>query len=304
MSLAYGTPPHIQDAQYDVPPPNIENFRHTCQTQVELDAASVFIALSGLTDVLSHFLTHLYHLKRDPNTRISSLELKLNQWVESLPATLRRIITRGTHLHLPGAANLRLVYLWTQLLQRRLELDEDREKAAVNGSSDMLANRYMQVRRTAEDIILLVQELQPNSLADFWLPVCAFVFPSTTTFLLRCALEPPPGNSSQTSQGSRQAEMENNNKDAQHTSLSLAWDLILALRSHKEKTGWDLGDICLSQHAEVVERLMFPSSTGTATQDGEASRHDMPLFDLQGVEMGDAAFIEELFPNLWNGVRY
>jgi hypothetical protein len=275
-SLAHGTPSHIQRNQYDVPQPNEAYFCNQTQVHTVPPAVSVFVALSGLTEVLDHYLQHLYRVDRDQSSYITNLEFKLNRWVESLGTDVRRIITRGTHLDLPGAANLRLAYLSTQLLLRRLELEDDRDRGVMD--ADMLANRYMKVRRTAEEIVLLVQELQEDHLGDFWLAVSAFVFPSTATFLLRCALETEDS----------QAGL------AQSSSLRLAWDLIVALRSHRDKTGWDLGDICLAQHAEVVERLMVPPEDGEATA-------SLPA--LQEINMQDASFIDELFPSLWETFR-
>lgn len=272
-SLAHGTPPHIQRGQHDVPSPEIGYF---CKTPPASEAASVFVALSGLTEVLDHYLQHLYCVSRNQNNQVTNLEFRLNQWVERLGTDVRRIITRGTHLELPGAANLRLAYLSTQLLLRRIELENDRDNGTMD--AEMLANRYLQVGRTAEEIVLLVQELREEHLRDFWLPVTAFVFPSTTTFLLRCALE---------TEDSQLGV-------AQSSSLRLAWDLITALRGHRDKMGWDLGDICLAQYEEIVQRLMVPPEPGES---------HLSLPELQEMAMQDASFIHDLFPSLWDTFR-
>lgn len=104
---------------------------------------------------------------------------------------------------------------------------------------DGLASRYIQIRRTAEEIVVLVKELEEEQLEDFWLPVNAFAFPSTVTFLLRCTLETEKSPSA----------------IAKSNFFKLAQDLIMALRRHRESSGWDLGDICLAQQAEIVEKL-------------------------------------------------
>jgi hypothetical protein len=272
-SLAHGTPPHIQRSQHDVPSPEISYF---CKTLPAPAAASVFVALSGLTEVLDYYLQHLYCVSRNYSNQVTNLEFRLNQWVERLGIDVRRIITRGTHLELPGAANLRLAYLSTQLLLRRIELENDRDNGTMN--AEMLANRYLQVGRTAEEIVLLVQELQEEHLRDFWLPVTAFVFPSTTTFLLRCALE---------TEDSQLGV-------AQSNSLRLAWDLITALRGHRDKMGWDLGDICLAQYEEIVSRLIVPPEPGEP---------HLSLPELQEMTSQDTSFIDDLFPNLWDTFR-
>ncbi|KAK6201959.1 hypothetical protein LQW54_009172 [Pestalotiopsis sp. IQ-011] len=276
-SFAHGTPSHIQDGQYDVPSPDKAYFDQQWAEPCIRQAEDVFIALYGLTEVLSCCLQHLYCVRRAGSNQISNLEFKLNQWVEKLETNVRRIITRGSFLEFPGAANLRLSYISVQLLLRRLELENDRE--TYGPDSDMLANRYMQVRRTAEEIVLFVQELGDEQLSDFWLPMSAFMFSSTTTFLLRCALE------TETSQ----AEL------ATSTSLRLAWDLVMALRSHRDRCGWDLGDICLNQHAEIIEKLIAPPSA--------QATDDVPIATLSEMSLPDIPFMDQLFPNLWDTLQ-
>lgn len=260
-----------------MPSPEIGHFyRPNNGQEGSKTAASVFIALSGLTEVLDHYLQHLYCLDRHESVQIAHLEFILNQWIDKLDAEVRRIVTRGTHLNLPGGANLRLAYLSTQLLLRRIELENYTAKGEID--SQILANRYMQVRRTAEEIVMLVQELQEEQLWDFWLPMSAFVFPSTTTFLLRCALET----------GNSQADV------AQSSSLKLAWDLLKALRDHQEQMGWDIGDICLTQYEGIVQRFMAPPNPGEP---------QLSLPGLQEMALQDCEFIGELFPNLWDTFR-
>ncbi|KAH9907077.1 fungal-specific transcription factor domain-containing protein [Xylariomycetidae sp. FL2044] len=271
-SLAYGTPPHLQTAFYDVPQPKKEYFSRDSECQRDLSAISVFVALSELTNVLDQYLQYLYQIDRRAANSTRNLELSLNRWVEGLEGDVRWVITRGTRLDLPGAANLRLAYLSVQLLTHRLQLEEDRTRGNID--EDVLANRYIHVRRTAEDIVVLVLELGEQQLGDFWLPMSAFIFPSTVTFLLRCALETEKSPSGL----------------AQSTSLKLAWDLITGLRRHRESSSWDLGDICLAQHAELVEKLMSPARDGL----------DRPMVpDHQDIMIPDASFIDELFPSLW-----
>ncbi|KAI0596368.1 fungal-specific transcription factor domain-containing protein [Biscogniauxia sp. FL1348] len=281
-SLAYGTPPHIQRGFYDVPLPRIENFSNHPILPAELEAIPIFIALSGLTDVLDHYLQYLYRLNRDANSSVRNLEFRLNQWVESLEDGVRWVITRGTQLNLPGAANLRLAYLLLQLLTHRIQLEDDRSKGDVH--ADGLATRYIHVRRTAEDIVLLVKELQEQQLGDFWLPTSAFTFPLTVTFLLRCALE------TENSPAGLAGSM----------SLRLASELISALRQHRESSSWDLGDICLAQHAEVVEKLMTSSYSSASSH----AEENTSLGPQDAITQDASSFIDELFPSLWDTFRY
>ncbi|KAI8311487.1 putative transcriptional regulatory protein [Colletotrichum sp. SAR11_240] len=275
LSLAYGTPPQIKRFQYDVPDPTLEFLTSKDASDAQNGAASVFIALVTLTGVLDKYLEFVYDLNQDSdqdNGQTSlGLELSLGQWEDSLSDDVRRIITRGNNLHIPGAANLRLAYLSTKLLRRRIELDIEKQEDAALG--DALTNRYIQVRRAAEEIVLLVQELEEIHLSDFWLPVSAFAFTSAITFLLRCALE-----TENTAAGL-----------AQSASLRLANNLIDSLQSHQQKSGWDLGDLCLAQYAEVVEKLMTADSPSAT----------VPEFQ-QLMMSSEVPIIDELFPNLWD----
>lgn len=267
-SLTYGTPPHIQRSFYDVPPLQVASQSNQGGSEQDLGAFSVFVALSGLTDVLDYYLQYLYQVKKDASITVGSLKLRLNRWVDSLVGDVRRVITRGSSLQIPGAANIRLAYLSIQLLTHRVEMEDTRSKDGTNDES--LANQYINIRRTAEDIVLFVQELQEEQLGDFWLPVSAFAFPSTVSFLLRCALETE----------SSPRELANNSY------VGLARDLLAALRRHKEDSNWDLSDICLAQHGEVVEKLMTT---------GETDEYDTTILSYEDILLPDSLFINDIF---------
>ncbi|KAI1653857.1 fungal-specific transcription factor domain-containing protein [Daldinia decipiens] len=216
LSLACGTPPHIQRSFYDVPQPKVEYQLNRADLQRQHDAMSVFVALSELTDVLDYYLQYLYQVRKEANTPIDSLELRLNRWVESLGDDVRQAITRGVLLNVPGEPNLRLAYLSVKLLTHRIRMENAGSKNEIN--SDDLANQYINIRSTAEHIVFLVQELQEEQLRDFWLPMSAFAFSSTVSILLRCALETE----------------KSPNKLSQSSSIRLAWDLITALRRQRQ----------------------------------------------------------------------
>lgn len=280
-SLAHGTPPHIQRSQHDVPPPEPHHF--SFETEERSDAIAVFIALYGLTEVLGECLHSLYDLSQKEQVTDSNLEFRLNSWVESLAGPVRGVILRGHNLSLPGAANLRLAYFATLLLLRRMELEASREKAQdsteVMNTGD-LANKYLRAQQTAEEIVMLVSELGQDQLGDFWLPGAAFVFSSTETFLLRCAVEC--------------------DTDVKRSSLlRIAWDLIVALRRHREEAGWDLGDICLAQYEDVVRRLVTPSDCRGEGVNGEVLTDPVSL-PVPELQLQDLDLMAQLFPDGWN----
>lgn len=272
FSLAYGTPPHIQGKFHDVPKPRADGGGNT-----------VFLALVSLSEVLDAFLVHIYTLKpdRQPTSHFDP-GAALSRWEESLIGDIRRLIRNGRDLSAPGASNLRLSYLFVRLLQRRMELDSTTDKGQ-NADTDSLSGRYAHLRQAAEDIVRLVQAIRTPQLNDFWLPTAAFIFTSTIAFLLRVALE-----TEKTANGLGES-----------VSLSLANDLLVALKGHQQNFGWDLGDACIAQYAEVVEELRkaTPIANNTGKDDQETA---VPLIDWQDFDISGLPDVEELFPNLWD----
>ncbi|USP74948.1 hypothetical protein yc1106_02222 [Curvularia clavata] len=229
-SLTHGTPPHICHTHYDVPLPK--------RTSPD-EQGRIFEVLASLSTVLGTYLEQLYTISEGANIAAlaRNLLLDLNTWTDMLPGDIRRILVRGSDLNVPGTANLRLCYLALKFFNLRLDLSVEEADIPLGQVS---SERLLEARRSAEDIVFFVNELSTKQLWDFWLPTAAFVLSSTTTFLLRLAV---------------QTEFPVLESPTQSLSLSLARDLINSLRSHKELYGWELGDICLTQHADVVDRL-------------------------------------------------
>ncbi|KAH8757196.1 fungal-specific transcription factor domain-containing protein [Diaporthe sp. PMI_573] len=272
FSLAYGTPPHIQGKFHDAPRPRADGSVNT-----------VFLALVSLSEVLDAFLVHIYALKLDRQaTSEFDPGTALRRWEESLIGDIRRLIIYGKDLSAPGASNLRLSYLFVRLLQRRMELDSTADKSK-HADIDDLSGRYVHLREAAEDIVRLVQALRAPQLNDFWLPTAAFIFTSTIAFLLRVALE-----TEKTANGLGES-----------VSLSLAKDLLAALTGHQQNFGWDLGDACIAQYADVVEELRKATPVANNTGQGDQETA-VPLIDWQDFDVSGFPDVEELFPNLWD----
>ncbi|KAJ5836376.1 hypothetical protein N7447_002402 [Penicillium robsamsonii] len=269
-SLAYGTPPHIRRSQYDVPLPLPE---YLSDWERDHEANAVFIELMNLTDVLDHCLEQVYSIRIETQGPSRNLELELNKWVDSLTGDIRKIIIRGSNLNVPGACNLRLAYLATRLLLRRIDLDRERQEP--NSNAEHMANRVMEARRTAEDIVVLVQELGEVQLGDYWLPTVAFTFSATVTFLIRCALE--------TEQAAGLA---------QSGSLRMASDLLASLRLHRKNFGWDLGDICLAQHSDVIDKLLKSEPPVENSKETNV--------ELRQPFVPDMSFLDDMFPSTWD----
>ena len=229
-SLTHGTPPHIRQTHHDVPLPK--------RTSPD-EPGRIFEVLASLSTVLGTYLEGLYAISEGANIAALARNLlfDLNTWTDMLPGDIRRILVRGSDLNTPGTANLRLCYLALKFFNLRLDLSVEEADIPLGQAS---GERMVEARRSAEDIVLFVQELSMKQLGDFWLPTAAFVLSSTTTFFLRLAV---------------QVDFPVFESPTQSLSLSLARELINSLRSHKELHGWELGDICLTQYADVVDRL-------------------------------------------------
>lgn len=223
-------------------------------------------------------MQYIYNVEKEKTGDTTHLELALNTWVESLTGVVRFIIIRGTHLDVPGASNLRLSYLTTRLLLQRIELESDKQLYDTN--DQRLSNRYIQARRTAEEILMMTQDFKPEHLGDFWLSTHAFSYPSTVNFLLRCGLETE----------NSPAEL------VQSPSFRIAHEMINTLRMLQEKYSWDLADICLAQHAEIIDKILASVSSHDSQGTGG-------VFDSHEFIMPDASMIDQLFPSLWDPLQ-
>ena len=243
----------------------------------QMRIASVFIALFSLTGVLALHLQHIYHVGCGSPFNTINLELALNAWVDSLTGATRLIVLRGIHLETPGAANLRLAFLTTRLLLQRIQLEDNREQH--DGLDERVVNRYADARRTSEDIVILTQELQLEQLGDFWMSISAFAFSSTANFLLRCALETNRSPEAVVCSGS----------------FEIANELITTLKTHRDAYGWELGDVCLAQHTEMIDKISTAVATDHHPRSGTA--------DVQQFVLPDASIIDQLFPSLWDPLQ-
>ncbi|KAJ5613240.1 hypothetical protein N7510_006434 [Penicillium lagena] len=268
-SLAYGTPLQIHRAQYDVPFPTIGDLSSSDASTSQIAAASIFVALTSLTEVLSCYLEHVYSVSKDFTLEKSAAELEqhFSEWRESLSDDIRLLLLRGAHLHAPGAANFRLAYLSVELLLRRIQLDLD--KSSSQSDEETVSPFYMQARRAAEDIVLFMQELDESLLNGFWIPVNAFSLTSSTTFLLRSALRMKTSNS-------------------RNGPLRMAKDMVDALHTYQQDFSWDLADHCLANCGDLVEKISSVEASG-----GDAWSPGFPVFS-EYLDL-DASVLDELF---------
>lgn len=268
-NLAYGTPLQVHRAQYDVPYPTVDDLCSAGASSHHKSAASIFVALTTLTDVLARYLEHVYCVSRSsPSTlEMTTIDLEriLSEWEGSLGDDIRRLALRGTRLDVPGAANFRLAYLAVKLLLRRIQLDLCKSSAQVEDDTTELY--HMNAERAAEEIAHLVQELDETQLRGFWIPVHAFSITSAAMFLLRNGLR---------------ARRQDNN-----TSLKIAKDMINTLQSHRRNFDWDLADNCLVHCGELVEKI------GVSQVDSDSALPEIP--DCSDSWDIDPSILDELF---------
>lgn len=261
--LAYGTPPHIKKRQHDVPLPSLELQAPTASENNVV--FSIYCALVSLTELLGVYLDQVYDVQAHKSYAEDGLAQcygSLQTWKLTLSDEVRAIALEGFNLQQPGAANLRLSYLAVMLLHHRTGLN----------ISNTTAAKFSAVYNTAEIIVNLIQELTMDQLHDFWLPTSAFAITSAATSILRCALDSSVPSTAVTD----------------NPPASLANQLITTLRHHREKSGWDVADICVAQYGDLVKTL--------------SSTNRVPLFmgELNDFSIHEVPAVDELFPDLWD----
>ncbi|CAH0046891.1 unnamed protein product [Clonostachys solani] len=236
-SLAYGIPPRILNSQTDMPLPSIMILDAPPKPALEERVVAVFCALATLTEVLNDYLQtlHKYRQLGHSPTQLPVLS-SLQDWKDSTSGDVRRIVFRGADLKTPGAANLRLLFLSVQFLQHRVCLENQRG-SIESTETQALWQSYVTTREAAEEVVLFIQEIGSDQRKDFWLPHTAFLLSYTMSFLLRSALE---------------QEYEVTGPTGRNGALTLATDLMVALRAHADPGGWDLGEVCIAQYSDIL----------------------------------------------------
>jgi hypothetical protein len=158
-----------------------------------------------------------------------------------------------------------------------MQLEADKRLDGPDG--ERIMNRYIQARHTAEEILLLLQDLQAEHFDGFWLPATAFALSATVSFLLRCALE---------TENSLQGL-------AQSSPFRIAREIMDTLLRYQKQYQWDLADICLAQHTEMVDRIL----AGTATNEDQSGNS----MSVQEFVMPDASILDQYFPSLWDPLQ-
>lgn len=254
------------------------NFSQEWHSSVPDGTVAIFCALSDLTSLLHKVLTFVYDVHRERVSSDLDTEETLSEWIHSLDENLREIVLHGLSLHVPGAGNLRLSYLFIQLVLRRIALEAERHTPEPRDA--LLRSLQSQCHSTSENILQFTRLLQHQQLTGFWLSASTFIYPTAMSFLLRCALD--------TNGVASQAMRERSRVNAK--------DLLDVLECHKNTSSWDVGDLCLVQYKEIVESI---SSSGVPSeqQSNDVIDSDMLMMDFLTV---DTAYLDQFFPGLWD----
>ncbi|KAL5338760.1 hypothetical protein BJX70DRAFT_408543 [Aspergillus crustosus] len=244
-SFAHGTPPMIRKNQHDVPIPTVWEL--------------VVDPRHGERSGLASLLPLAYNLVIDQEDiwrQIRRLELDLDEWNDCLPDEVRP--QNGDERQIPGCSSLRLGYLSIRLLMKRIAL----HVATLSSDADRKDNieYYLgQLRRSAQDIVAYICNLTKAQLREFWIPYTAHHLILTVIILLRRSVE---------SHEAIVADRCRSDLDRLWTKLQMA-----------AKDGWDLANICITQCAESVSKILAMSASSTT-----------PAVDA--IEVGPTALLE------------
>ncbi|EJT72922.1 hypothetical protein GGTG_09773 [Gaeumannomyces tritici R3-111a-1] len=279
-SFAYGVPPCIGQSQYDVPLPTRATLATPeLESTLERDqAAHCFIALCKLTEILGDMLPLLHDLRRSPASNTSrkrrDLESDLEEWESNLPDYLREHgRNRGSKAPVSGSSSLRLGFLAMKMLLCRINL---REVSRSNNppDSEERSHHLSKLRKTAESVVDFICSLTEQNLAEWWSSYTAYHLSSVTFLLLRCAIESTDAGVS----------------DSCRSSLER---LRVRLLEARDKSGWELGDICLAQTEESVTKVIDAchnhnnsNNSQAGTQPYSPSSPAAPSVNCGGVGVG------------------
>ncbi|KLU83747.1 hypothetical protein MAPG_02798 [Magnaporthiopsis poae ATCC 64411] len=183
----------------------------------------------------------LHDLRRAPANNTSrkrrDLESDLEEWESNLPDYLReRGRNNGGRSPVSGSSSLWLGFLAMKMLLCRINLREV-SRASNPPDSEERGHHLSKLRKAAESVVDFICSLSEQNLAEWWSPYTAYHLSSVTFLLLRCAIETTDPAIS----------------DSCRSSLER---LRVRLLEARDKSGWELGDVCLAQTEESATKVI------------------------------------------------
>ncbi|RMY85626.1 hypothetical protein D0864_07262 [Hortaea werneckii] len=258
-SLAHGIPSNICPSNSDVPLPSVASIAGQSATEGMKRAASSFVHLCSLTQILADLLPLVYSLKetqKDIGKKTRRLECDLDSWEDSLPDFLRMDSGPCTE-HVNGSSNLWFCFLSLKVLLCRCAFRASCMSDAIVASNNKEAKNYRlaMLRDSALTLTLYVSELTETQLNEFWISYATHLLVSSTTVLLRCTIE--------------SADIE--------TKRRCTGELVKMI-CKLQASHWDLGEFCLERCTEPVMKLA--AALGIAqTSTMPSSQQERPVIE-------------------------
>ncbi|KAL3428244.1 C6 transcription factor [Phlyctema vagabunda] len=177
--------------------------------------------------------------------------MDIDEWEDSLPDYLHK--NQDVETSVSGSNSLHLALLSLKMLVSRISLHAVGQIDDPS-SPEILKYRQFECRKAAQNIVDFVQSLTSSHLGEFWLPYGAYYLTSTTTLLLRFAVE-------------------TTDDSVAESCVSSVKTLTQRLRQAKDDDDWDLADDSLSQCDGILARI-----THNARPQGE-----IPAGNLSGL---------------------
>ncbi|KAF3199634.1 hypothetical protein TWF679_001253 [Orbilia oligospora] len=316
-SLSYGTPPNIAKGCHDVRLPEIQlstssassgspRVTTTASTYLPLSSCSLsFYSLCSLTQILAEILPMVYHLDPDPRVLMETLQntaTMVRKWEESQSSELPPSPRRQPPVRDNASSNLHFCYLSVKLLFSRLSLraawlqqSHQHHNPANANPALIIHDCLVDLQLAATRVLEYVSNLTTQQLQEFWLPYTSHLLVVATMILLRCAVE----------------------TENQAIKVACAATLISLkdnLESHRDKHGWELGELCLERCAELISRVqstapptivpvitpVVPTPTTVADEDAFQFLNDTSLMPFDPLGGFDA--IDDIWQSLFGNV--
>ncbi|EGX53264.1 hypothetical protein AOL_s00006g130 [Orbilia oligospora ATCC 24927] len=316
-SLSYGTPPNIAKGCHDVRLPEIQlstssassgspRVTTAASTYLPLSSCSLsFYSLCSLTQILAEILPMVYHLDPDPRVLMETLQTTasmVRKWEESQSSELPPSPRRQPPVRDNAGSNLHFCYLSVKLLFSRLSLraawlqqSHQHHNPANANPALIIHDCLVDLQLAATRLLEYVSNLTTQQLQEFWLPYTSHLLVVATMILLRCAVE----------------------TENQAIKVACAATLISLkdnLESHRDKNGWELGELCLERCAELISRVqatapptivpvitpVVPTPTTVADEDAFQFLNDTSLMPFDPLGGFDA--IDDIWQSLFGNV--
>ncbi|KAK6356455.1 hypothetical protein TWF718_000814 [Orbilia javanica] len=322
-SLSYGTPPNIAKGCHDVRLPESHlstgsssgSPRTTSTSTTYLPSSSCslsFYSLCSLTQILAEILPMVYHLDPDPRVLMETLRTTatmVRRWEESQFSEPSSSSSSSSSRRQPptrdnASSNLHFCYLSVKLLFSRLSLraawlqqsHQHQHHNPTNANPALIIHDCLvDLQLAATKLLEYVSNLTTQQLQEFWLPYTSHLLVVATMILLRCAVE----------------------TENQAIKVACAATLISLkdnLESHRDKHGWELGELCLERCAELISRVqatapptlvpvvtpVVPTPTTVADEDAFQFLNDTSLMPFDPLGGFDA--IDDIWHSLFGNV--